>query len=386
MKPASKALRIVVLAPPVAVLGGRPVAGMALMLRTLHQVCLAQGFTLDVVAPEGSSLPGIHVYEVPGHLQPKALAQESQDCVQIPVDSVLANMCRRLQQLQKHYDLVLNLSYDWLPFYLTPFLSLPVAHLISLSAQTSHMTKVVLQTAEAYPGTVGFLSRSLVQSYQSISNCPILGMGLDSSKYEFSPKGEDWLAWLGRIMPGKGLEDAIAVSAMTRTPLRIFGLIEDEAYWRELCRHYTGAPISYQGSFPTEQLQAYLKHAKGLLMTSAKAEAFGMVVLEALACGVPVIAYNDSSAAEMVVDGKTGWIVENNVAALVSSLLLVGSIDRQTCRHHVQEVYSLEAFGQRVAAWFSQVLSPSPIGALGAMTDLPFNDLWPSSSPDSKSA
>jgi UDP-glucose:tetrahydrobiopterin glucosyltransferase len=80
--------------------------------------------------------------------------------------------------------------------------------------------------------------------------------------------------------------------------------------------------------------------------------------MEALACGVPVIAYRRGGPAEIVQDGKTGWLVEpDSVAGLVAAIERLAEIDRKACRHHAEQDYSLEALGDRFERWLTSVVT-----------------------------
>lgn len=83
--------------------------------------------------------------------------------------------------------------------------------------------------------------------------------------------------------------------------------MQDEAYWQQICRDFPDAPIEYVGFLNTEELQQELGKCRALLMTPRWLEAFGNVAIEALACGVPVIAYARGGPAEIIKDGKTGF-------------------------------------------------------------------------------
>jgi UDP-glucose:tetrahydrobiopterin glucosyltransferase len=86
-------------------------------------------------------------------------------------------------------------------------------------------------------------------------------------------------------------------------------------------------------------------------------EAFGNVAIEAMACGVPVIAYRRGGPAEIVVDGRTGFLVEpDDIDALVAAIARIGELDRVACRQRVEEEYSTAALAARVEAWLDEAL------------------------------
>ncbi|MEO1693021.1 MAG: glycosyltransferase, partial [Cyanobacteria bacterium J06631_6] len=188
--------------------------------------------------------------------------------------------------------------------------------------------------------------------------CEILGSAIDLSLYQFNPKPGESLAWLGRIAPEKALEDAVEAVNITGTPLKIMGRIQDPDYWQQIRQQFPQAPIEYLGFLDTNQLQQELGKCRALLMTPRWIEAFGNVAIEALACGVPIIAYRRGGPAEIVRDGKTGWLVEpDNVTELAAAIGKIEQIERLACRQQAEAEYSLTALGDRFEAWFKQILA-----------------------------
>jgi UDP-glucose:tetrahydrobiopterin glucosyltransferase len=115
--------------------------------------------------------------------------------------------------------------------------------------------------------------------------------------------------------------------------------------------------VEYLGFLDTDGMQKVVRHCRGLLVTPRWVEAFGNVVMEALACGVPVIAYRRGGPAEIVRDGETGWLVEpDSVDGLITAIQALDQIDRKACRGQAEQEFSLEAMGDRTEAWFDAVL------------------------------
>ncbi|MEL6762748.1 MAG: glycosyltransferase [Cyanobacteria bacterium J06607_6] len=163
---------------------------------------------------------------------------------------------------------------------------------------------------------------------------------------------------MGRISPEKGLEDAIAAAAIAQVPLKILGKLENPDYWQHLQANYPNAPIEYLGFLDTVGLQAAIRTCRALLMTPKWVEAFGNVAIEALACGVPVIAYRRGGPIEIVRQGQTGWLVEpDSVEGLVDAIGRIDQLDRQACRQQAVAEYSLEAMARRYEQWFHDILS-----------------------------
>jgi UDP-glucose:tetrahydrobiopterin glucosyltransferase len=354
--------RILILSTPVAPLGSGIGGGVEMTLRNLVQCLTKQGHRVDVIAPAGSMLIGDTLYEISGTCQPPAqtIAESTPD-IHLPTDGVLTNMWRQAQKLQYKYDVLVNFAYDWLPLYLTPFFQRPIAHWISMSCLSPLMDQMVSETAMAFPGTVAVNTRASANTFQSGDRLLALGKGIDLSLYDFVPQATtESLIWVGRISPEKGLADAVAATAALNVPLKIAGVIQDEAYWQGILQQYPDASLEYLGFLPTAGLQAVLGRCRGMLMTPHWEEAFGNVAIEAMACGVPVIAYRKGGLQDIISPGKTGYLVEpGDVEGLISAISQLDAIDRHQCRAQVEVHHSLENWGDRMEAWLMRVINAS---------------------------
>jgi UDP-glucose:tetrahydrobiopterin glucosyltransferase len=354
--PVQRSLNLLLLSTSVGALGSGLGGGVELTLLNIAQALKQQGHAIAVVAPAGSVLPGFAVIEIAGTLQSTAQNEGRDAAIAMPNNSVLANMWAYAQRIQDQYDLILNFAYDWLPFYLTPFLHIPVAHLVSMGSLTTMMDGAIAQVIDRFPGTVAVHTRAQADTFAFSDRVRVIGNGFDLAQYEFCSTPEPILGWVGRIAPEKGLEDAVAVAQATTMPLKIWGVMQDEDYWHSIRRQYPHAPIAYGGFLPTAGLQRELGKCAAMLMTPRWVEAFGNVAIEAMACGVPVIAYRRGGPTELVQPGKTGWLVTpDSISELVAAVQGLDSIDRYTCRAFVEETYSLAAMGDRLIEWFSDI-------------------------------
>jgi UDP-glucose:tetrahydrobiopterin glucosyltransferase len=354
----NRPLRLLLLSTSVGALGTGLGGGVELTLKNIVHALSQRGHSLTVVAPVGSELELAQLVNIPGQLQITAQSQGRDALVTLPSDAVLGNMWDYARQVQVDYDLIINFAYDWLPFYLTSFFTCPIAHLVSMGSLTDAMDQVIERVAVEFPGTIAVHSQAQAETFRFSQHCRNLKNGFDFSLYQFCAAPQPYLAWVGRIAPEKGLEDAVAAVQQVGIPLKIWGVIQDPAYWQQIQADYPNAPIAHQGFLPTSELQQALGPAQALLMTPHWVEAFGNVAIEALACGVPVIAYRRGGPAEIVQDGITGWLVEpDSVAGLVTAIGQIDQIDRQTCRQAAAAEYSLTAMGDRLEAWFADILS-----------------------------
>ena len=133
------------------------------------------------------------------------------------------------------------------------------------------------------------------------------------------PGTPSYLAVLGRIAPEKGVDRAIKIAIRCGIPLKIAAKVDraDQEYYEEIIRPLMDHPlIEYIGEIGDHEKSSFLSGAIGLLLPIDWPEPFGLVMIEAMACGTPVIAYNRGSVAEIVDDGLTGFIVEDETSAV----------------------------------------------------------------------
>ncbi len=356
-------VRILCVSTPVGPLGSGQGGGVELTLANLATALRQQGYQVTVVAPAGSTLPGVPLIPVAGAAQPVAQNQPRTAPITMPAGGVLARMWQVVHS--QPWDLAINFAYDWLPLYLTPFLARPVVHLISMGSLVDYLDEMLAHLTATYPHRIAMHTRAQAETFGRAiaARTWIVGNGLDLDRYTFCPDPEPVLAWVGRIAPEKGLEDALAVARQTGYPLRVMGHIADPAYWQQLCTQFPEAAGYYQGFFRTEELQKRLGRCLALLVTPRWVEAFGNVVMEALACGVPVLSYDLGGPGELVRPGVTGWLVPpGDVAGLAAAVGRVAQLNRRVCRQVAEQEFSLAAFGIRVSQWLQANLTPSAPG------------------------
>jgi glycosyltransferase involved in cell wall biosynthesis len=166
--------------------------------------------------------------------------------------------------------------------------------------------------------------------------------GIDLSLYPLGESSGDDLIFLGRIHPDKGVHLAIEVARLSGLRLLIAGIIQDEAYFREQVKpHLDNQNIVYIGPVGVPGKNELFARARALLHLNTIPERFGLVLVEANAAGVPVIAMDLGSCREVIKDGQTGFLV-NSIAEAVRVLGRIPEIDRRSCRSHVQQHFSLE--------------------------------------------
>lgn len=161
----------------------------------------------------------------------------------------------------------------------------------------------------------------------------------------FKPDGEpdEYLMISGRVTPDKGVKEAVQIAIQSNRRLLISGQVSKPDYWyfEEHVKPFLNNKILFLGMLDRDQLVKYYQNAAGLLMPIQWQEPFGLAMIEAGACGTPVIAFNRGSVPEVVKDGKTGYIV-NNSAEMILAIEKLPAIKRSDCRDHVVKNFSID--------------------------------------------
>jgi len=165
--------------------------------------------------------------------------------------------------------------------------------------------------------------------------------GIDLSLYPLQERAGEHLTFLGRIHPDKGVHLAIAVARLTGLPLVIAGIIQDQKYFHEQVEPHLDRTIRYIGPVDVPGKNELFAGARALLHLNTIPERFGLVMAEANAAGVPVIAMDLGSCREVIIDRQTGFLV-NNVNEAVRALKHISAVDREACRRRVEQCFSIE--------------------------------------------
>lgn len=222
------------------------------------------------------------------------------------------------------------------------------------------------------PDNERMFSHAKQQPFVSISQSqrePRLGLncvatvynGIDTASYDFYPQPSEppYLVFLGRLSPEKGTHLAIEIAQRTGWHLKIAGKIDpvDVAYYETALKpHIDGTQIEYLGEANHQQKNALLGNAVATLFPITWREPFGLVMVESMATGTPVIAMALGSAAELIVDGKTGFLC-HSVDECVAALDRVSAIDRRVCREHVVSHFSAQRMADGYEAVYQKLIS-----------------------------
>ncbi len=205
------------------------------------------------------------------------------------------------------------------------------------------LVDIYRQVAHRVP-VIGISRHQASTAPASVPVAAVIHHGLDLSRYEFGPDGGDYLLSLGRMCHDKGIDRAIEVARRAGMPLVIAAKMREAAeqrYFAEVIEPQLGDDVVYVGEVGHAEKVRLLQGARALLNPIRWPEPFGLVMIEALACGAPVVGGTDGAAPEIVTEGQTGFLADD-VDALALAVTRLGTISRQACRDRAERWFSAE--------------------------------------------
>jgi len=233
------------------------------------------------------------------------------------------------------FDLI-HSHYDFMPLSYTRLIKTPVLTTIH-GFSSAKIMPMYQKYHDGYFVSVSDSDRAIGLNYlATVYN------GIDLSLYPFQGCVGDDLIFLGRIHPDKGVHLAIEVARLSGMRLIIAGIIQDKDYFREQVEpHLDDQNILYIGPVDGKGKNELFARARVLLHLNTIPERFGLVLVEANAAGVPVIAMDLGSCREVIKEGQTGFLV-SNVAEAIRAVGRISEIDRSACRSRVRQYFSIE--------------------------------------------
>jgi glycosyltransferase involved in cell wall biosynthesis len=249
------------------------------------------------------------------------------------------------------FDLIHNQA-DFMPLIFAGLVETPIVTTIH-----GFSSPRILPVYEKYDDRVHYVSISDADRAASLTYARTIHHGIEVEKFPFDPVGSEELLFFGRIHPDKGAGEAIRAAKAAGRKLLMCGLIQDEGYHaREVAPFIDNEQVTYPGVVGGEERLRALGRAKGLLHLIGFDEPFGLSVIEAMACGTPVIAYRRGSMPELIDHGVTGFLVDSFYEA-VDAIDRLGEIDRRACRRAVEERFTVERMAEQYLALYRSILA-----------------------------
>ena len=238
------------------------------------------------------------------------------------------------------YDLIHN-HFDFLPLSYSGLVTTPL-----LTTIHGFSSPQILPVYRKYNGRVHYVAISESDRHPDLDYKATIHHGIPVEQYPYRETPERYLLFFGRVHHEKGVYESIRLAKQVGLPLVIAGIIQDQNYFDRYVKPYLDDQVSYIGPVGPEEKGAVLGGALALLHLINFDEPFGLSVVEAMACGTPVIAFNRGSMPELIKDSETGFLVDdlNQARTAISHLK---TINRQNCRRHVEEKFTVDLMVKR---------------------------------------
>jgi glycosyltransferase involved in cell wall biosynthesis len=255
-----------------------------------------------------------------------------------------------LMEQANNFDIIHN-NFDFLPLTYSRLIKTPMVTTIH-----GFSSQKIVPVYKKYNNTSYYVSISNSDRSPELSYSATVYNGIDTREFSFNAESGESLLFFGRIHPEKGVAEAIEIAKKSHRKLIISGLIQDREYYaHKVDPHIDDRDIVYVGNSGPAERNKLLGSAFALLHPIGFEEPFGLSVVEAMICGTPVIAFNRGSMPELIVNGKTGFLV-NNVEEAVEAVNSIKFIDRRDCMEWASSTFSREKMVDGYLEVYQQVL------------------------------
>ncbi|MBU1167816.1 glycosyltransferase family 4 protein [Patescibacteria group bacterium] len=331
-------------------------AGRYLLIETLIKEQIKQGHHVTLFASSKTKFPKVKL-EAIEELAP--LFPDQAEAIKAQEDSTFLLLTKAFRQASR-FDIIHSHLNDK-HLYFAPFIKEPI--LI-----TGHwpITKKLEEIIRQNPPTPNLFFTPISQAQrksvpQELKVTQTVHNGIRIQDFTFRARPRDELAYLSRFVREKGANDAIEVARETDIFLKLAGKLDlgndlYKKFWSQKVKpQLRSKKLKYFGEIKHKDVSAYLGSAKALLFPIKWEEPFGLVMVEAMASGTPVIAYDRGSVREIVKDGKTGFVVKNK-QEMIRAVKKIDEIDRAECRRHVEKNFLSSKMAAGYEAVYQKIL------------------------------
>lgn len=261
-----------------------------------------------------------------GYEEDKSVEPKVVECLHI------ANLMEKASK----FDIIHN-NFDFLPISYSRLIKTPMVTTIH-----GFSSPKIIPVYKKYNDVNYYVSISNSDRSKELSYIATVYNGIDKKLFTLNEKPENYLLYFGRIHHDKGTYEAIQIAKRAKMKLIISGIVQDQNYFNaKVAPFLNDDDIVYVGSSGPEQRDELLKNALALLHPINFNEPFGLSVAESMFCGTPVVAFKKGSMSELILNGKTGFLV-NTIEEAADSLNNIPQINRKYCRQWAEEKFSRE--------------------------------------------
>ena len=248
------------------------------------------------------------------------------------------------------FDLIHNQA-DFMPLIFSQMVDTPIVTTIH-----GFSSPEILPVFQRYDDRSAYVAISEADRSPSLTYAATIHHGIPIEDFPFDPLGSDDLLFFGRFHADKGAGDAVRAARAANRKLIMAGIVQDADYFaREVAPFIDERNIEYRGVLGGIDRVRALGQARAMLHLIGFEEPFGLSVIEAMACGTPVIAYPRGSMPELIVDGVTGFLVDTLDDA-IAAIERADEIDRAACRRHVERHFTIDRMADRYFELYRKLL------------------------------
>jgi len=358
-------MKIAQIAPPWLPLPPKTYGGTEGVLSTLIEEQVAQGHQVTLLAPGDAKTSAKHVSFFPTSLLAEGISWNMHL-------KAFYHLQKSIEYVKEHdFDIVHTHLSSAADMYLFPLLApLAMPHITTLHShfpfdharrnRPGDADQYYMDWAPSLP-MVAISESARRQETLPLNFVGVVHNGLDIYQYRpTSRKRGNFFVWLGRFVAEKGAHLAIEAAKRAEVPLVLAGTIdryqqEAKSYFHDVIEpQIDNKEVKYIGPVNMKRKRSLLSRARGFLNPIEWEEPFGMVMIEAMALGCPVISFARGAAPEIVVHGKTGFLVRH-LDEMVQSIPKVDEIDREAARSHVECHFSAQAMAEKYLQLYEKV-------------------------------
>lgn len=308
----------------------------------LTEALVAKGHEVTLFATCDSETSGkLHAVCPQGYEESPSVMAKVWECLHISA----------LFEQADDFDIIHN-NFDFLPLTYSGLISTPVVTTIH-----GFSSKQILPVYEKYNDKGFYVSISDADRCANLNYIRTIHHGIALKQFDFQSDPDDYLLFLGRFHHDKGVKAALEIARGCNKKLILAGIIQDQDYFNQhVAPHLDDPQVVYLGSVGPKERNQLLGKAVALLHPINFAEPFGLTVIESMACGTPVIAFNKGSMPELIQHGVNGFLVDT-VQEAIDALANIETIDRSVCRRYVEENFTVERMVCEYIAVYEEILS-----------------------------
>lgn len=350
-------MRIAIVAPPFLTIPPKKQGGTEAVITTKIRELVRLGHDVTLFCAGGADFEGVEIVSV----YPTAIndmpadptSQEASRKLRLEM-TYFASVADELVDRADSFDVIFNHTRGEVAFApLTRFIKAPIISVFHLPLLEENVA-VLAKNPKAFAISISNNQRGAHQQLENF--IATVYNGVDTAIYQPIPEPKrDFVFWIGTVGEHKNTLDAIRAAKSAGERIVLAGKIRDQHYYQEkIVPLIDDETVRYIGEISLEEKLPYLQNAKAVLFPTKWAEPFGLVMIEALACGTPVIAYPNGAVPEVVTD-QVGAIVANETE-MAKAISVISQIDPAACRQLVEQKFSGQAMTEAYLAAAKQVM------------------------------